>query len=64
MTFKDQTILSQKRKNKSPESDKKKKKKKFLIYSTHTKKNKSSNLLFPKKAIKHKQFSKPKSSAW
>lgn len=62
MTFKDQTILSQKRKNKSPESAKKKKR--FLMYSTHTKNNKSSNLLFPKKAIKHKQFSKHKSSAW
>lgn len=38
MTFKDQTILSQKRKNKSPESAKKKKKKKVPdIFNTHKK---------------------------
>lgn len=35
-----------------------------LMYSTHTEKNKSSNLLFPKKALKHKQFNKRKSPAW
>ena len=64
MTFKDQTILSQKRKNKSPESAKIKNGGGVLMYSTHTEKNKSSNLLFPKKALKHKQFNKRKSPAW
>ena len=37
MTYKDQTILSQKIKNKSPESAKKKKKKVPDVFNTHKK---------------------------